>query len=318
MAAKELLNKYLVLHKKALESQFITKENIIKKFHHTRDFVQALNIEVINRPNDPAFSELYSLYSGIFTLPDESETMMGFEKTLELNSYDTLLKEFGFYEELWLYACMPDTNEIIAGINFTYYKVGKSKVNQYDFTKHITYLFVKNEYRGLGIASHLLKAADEYVLNKHGQNNTIINFCEQNAPELMTTKEYFLDNINALVDQCDRLIWWHKQGYRRLAFNYVQPALNENQNPYTKMTMNIQYGGGLISSEIVRFHLERFFSITVLKGDIQKKDSLFYDQLKYLRLKTNIKTVGDPKYYMKLRDNIYATLDSRKPLKQLY
>jgi hypothetical protein len=132
-----------------------------------------------------------------------------------------------------------------------------------------------------------MKWTDIKDANQKFEKNQIITFCEQNYPEKMTAGQYWMDNLNALTDQCDRLAWWNFRGFRRLKFDYIQPSLNIDNNPclYLSLNANVDLLESLPSS-IILGHIKRFFAVSVLKGR-ELDDEINYKKIeKYL--KTNL------------------------------
>jgi ribosomal protein S18 acetylase RimI-like enzyme len=285
-----------------------TMAQILENYPNPESFFESLNIREINKPGDKDFPAVYDFYKSFFTLPDETESFEGFEATLKLNADKQMAAKYGRFKECWLYATLPGTNEIIAGINFSVYELDSRYKDQtsFDATGHVIYIFVKVPYRGLGIATRLLKLAEKKALVFWDEPLRIIWFCEQNAPEKMTPEEYFADNLNALIDQCDRLIWWDKHGYKRLAFNYIQPPLNPGQFACDNLTLNVKVKNQKeLPSFLVKSHLERFFLLAVFKGDRQRIDEHFIQQMQWLQDHNAIKLEGDEWYYHQIREKFY-------------
>jgi hypothetical protein len=297
------------------------KAVLLEKYISAEVFRDSLKVNFINRKDQKEFQSLYNFYLSFFCLPDETETFDGFEKTLELNTDKNLIGKYGKYEEAWYYLCTEDENEIIAGANFSVYSADGEIKNKQGLkgTVHITYIFVKNEYRNFGLAKYLLRLIEAYSEEFIGGAGQIAYFCEQNAPEMMHAEEYFSDNLCALVDQCDRLIWWDKAGYKRLGFNYIQPPLNPGQNPCVNLTLNVKSGLQLrFPAPVVFFHLERFFAIAVLKGSDPMNDSTFVEQMKKLEKLEFISLSGDQLYYQKLKEKIYLFPELWEPVPKLF
>ncbi|MEE4176086.1 MAG: GNAT family N-acetyltransferase [Bacteroides sp.] len=321
MRLQSLVKQYKAAVEKVAALQKETRKAVLRQYGDISGFLSSLKPEVINRPDDPHFPELYAFYSTVFTLPDETETFEGFEATLNLNSDPFLTERFGLHEETWLYLREPSTGAIIAGVDFSTYVLPDRLRKAFGFpaTNHVIYIFVKPEYRSLGVASHLLKLTEDYAMNFTGQRGPVLFFCEQNAPELMTAEEYFHDNLNALIDQCERLKWWDRLGYKRLNFNYVQPPLNPGMEPCLNLTFNVRAGEmEEVPSELVREHLERFFSIAVFKGRDVLKDTFYGRQMQWLRQHPLVKISGDQEYYEALKAKIYGQPDAWMPLKELF
>jgi hypothetical protein len=121
------------------------------------------------------------------------------------------------------------------------------------------------------------------ALKESGSNKSVLFFCEQNSPELMTLEEYLIDNVHAKIDQCDRLQWWTNRGYQKLGFEYIQPALREDTEPCYILTLNVKAGDcSVMPGNVVLTHLHRFFKTSIFKGDDPSADESYTKQKEYL------------------------------------
>jgi len=320
MIVQSLIQEYDKAVAAAVVRQKEVRLDVIKRFGDPALFRHSLKLEMINRPGHPDFPELYEFYASFFTLPDETETFEGFEATLKLNTDLASIERFGRHEETWLYLREPKHGHIIAGVDFSTYLMSTDLQQKFGFagTNHIIYIFVKPEYRSLGIATHLLKLAEDYARN-FCSGGEVLFFCEQNAPELMTAEEYFSDNLNALIDQCERLKWWDRLGYKRLNFNYVQPPLNPGMEPCVNLTFNVRAAGLVaIPSALVKAHLERFFLIAVFKSREAAGDEDFERQMIWLDDHDQVQLSGSEAYYELLRQKIWKDPGNWRPQKYLF
>jgi len=320
MSVQSLILQYDEAVAAAVARQKEVRFAVISRFVQPALFRESLKLEMINRPGHSDFPELYDFYASFFTLPDETETFDGFEATLELNTDPLFIERYGQHEETWLYLREPQQGQIIAGVDFSTYLLPDDLQQKYGFagTNHIIYIFVKPEYRSLGIATHLLKLTEAYARDFCGGGDMLF-FCEQNAPELMTAEEYFSDNLNALIDQCERLKWWDRLGYKRLNFNYVQPPLNPGMEPCVNLTFNVRAGKlNPIPSALVKAHLERFFVIAVFKGREAKGDPDFERQISWLNDHDQVQIGGSEAYYDLLRQEIWNDPENWRPQKFLF
>ncbi len=282
--------------------------DILRDYLTIREFCNSLKLGFIEKKGDSRFPAVYRFYSTFFTLPNETESFEGFEATLGLNNNSELSYKYGRFREAWLYFSLPDTHEIIAGINFSVYELDKNCQVSLPFnaTGHVIYIFVQPEYRSLGIAQLLLEKAEIYAGEYMDGREKILWFCEQNAPEKMTPDEYFADNVNAMIDQCDRLIWWDKLGYKRLRYDYMQPPLNPGQEPCTSLTFNVNApDADAIPACLVLSHISRFFILAVYKGDQSRIDSIYHKQTEWLASQKDIELYGDARMYMSLKNRFY-------------
>ncbi len=299
------------------------RKRIIRKYGSTENFYRSLKFRFVDSPGDPGLQKGYDLYRSIFTLPEESESFEGFRRALELNADRELLERFGPYRECWLFVGSEEDDELLGGINYTAYSMPRCVKKKYDCraTLHIHYIFVRGEYRSLGIASRLLnemeRSADAWLAQSECLRGRVFSFCEQNAPELMTSEEYFTDCLHARIDQCDRLAWWCKKGYNRLRFNYFQPSLSEDAKACTILTLNVKQASGTqVPALILQEHLRRFFYISVLKAH---EDGTASRLVGWLGTQNRIEVEGRPAFYKRLQKSFYSSeAVTRRPLSLLF
>jgi hypothetical protein len=92
-----------------------------------------------------------------------------------------------------------------------------------------------------------------------------------NDPGRMTAEQVTADAIAALIDPAERLAWWHKQGFRRLALPYLQPPLQADKEACTYLDYYIRATApadaqlGTIPAAVLQEHLRRFFTVSVGK-----------------------------------------------------
>lgn len=307
------------------QSQKQSQHIIEQKYDSKAALIAGLTYRTINKPQDSSFKEVYQLYETFFPLPEERESFEGFEQTIALNNsiYQNM---FGPLQEEWLVVYASD-GCLLGGVNFSYYFVEADgiQVKNSFVSVQIMYLFVKAEYRSMGIASTLLDKISQQIQNWvvcqyfDVPEDRIFFFCEQNAPEVMSVSDYFTDAIHALIDPCDRLLWWHKRGYRRLVVNYIQPALNVDSQPCTALTLNIQSSQKYIEGYVIAEHLRRYFTISVLKGKSLDADDPYLTRLFNYLYNNSIAIEGTEAYYTCLKSIFYAeTLNDIPQQSQLY
>lgn len=310
------------------KSELVKKKNdILSKHEHYNEFIKKINYHLIDRSGDTNFPAFYKVYDKIFTIEEEKESYAGFEKVLDFNSDQSLQKKFGPFREVLLYCTAPDDKEVIGGINFsTYYSPCHFNAYKIFGTSHLFYLFVKPEYRFLHLGFELMQQARKYSeslildwagIKDHDMKfdiNQIVVFCEQNYPEKMTASQYWLDNLNSLTDQCDRLIWWHIHGFRRLKFDYVQPSLNPENEPCTYLSLNAKMDSEEhLPSDLVLEHIKRIFAISVMKGK-ELEDEMHYRQIRnYLKNNSRVHFENNIDF-LQLKQLIYKNCNIETPL----
>jgi hypothetical protein len=244
---------------------------------------------IIYSQNDNQLKNFYKLYSSIFTLPEEKETLRGFEQVLKLNKSKNLIKKYGFFKEQIIY--LKDGDRIIAAIDFAVYSMNKDIAKNFktDATCHIIYLFVDKEYRMHGLGKRLLILAKKEAM-KLISSNRIYFFIDEKVPSKMSKREREEDEEDSGIKERKRIFWWKEHGFKKLSFEYIQPPLNKNKKADTELSLNIKTKKKSIPSEIIIEHLYKFFSISVLKGKAVDKNKYFLEQREKLNKKL-IKTI---------------------------
>jgi hypothetical protein len=321
----ELQKKYN-LQVDILKTKLAKKKNaIVSSYRNYDEFVEKINYHLIDKSGDKNFPSFYDVYDKIFTIEEEKESYEGFEEVLDFNYDQTLQRKFGPFKEVLLYCTTPDDKEVIGGINFsTYYSPYQLDKYRIFGTSHLFYLFVKPEYRFLNLGYYLLLKARKYSesliaewagIKEHHMKfdqNQIVVFCEQNYPEKMTPGQYWIDNLNSLTDQCDRLIWWYIQGFRRLKFDYVQPSLNPENEPCTYLSLNAKVESeDTIPSGIILEHIRRIFAVSVLKGR-ELDDEINYKLIEeFLKCNSRVNFENNVNFLL-LKQLIYKNSNSKR------
>lgn len=300
------------------EKQRIRKEKVISRYGSIGYFTDLLSFRCVDDPYDPFLEDVYDFYVEFFPLDDEREQLDGLRKILGLNRSIDYQNRLSPFRESWLMACAPD-GKMIGGVNFSLYTLPKAMTGKFGVsaTLHVVYVFVREEYRSIGIASLLLQKmeqyAQEWVFARRGVCKGLLITCEQNAPELMTAEAYWEDCVAAGIDQCDRLAWWDRKGYKRLMMNYVQPSLTEGGAPCAFMTLNVKTGGrSTVPGEILYEHIRRYFELSVFKGQSPEGDAYFCHLKKYLLGGVEVETTGDVEYYARLKERYYSSTPVRR------
>jgi hypothetical protein len=135
---------------------------------------------------------------------------------------------------------------------------------------NLNYLYVLPEQRRKGYFARLLAAVGEVareVLGANAEAETLI-FIEQNDPLKMSAEDYERDTQHSGLDQIERLHMWARLGARIVDFPYVQPPLSEHQDADDTLLYSVLGArSDSLDACLLRAHLERFFGISVLKGD---------------------------------------------------
>ena len=222
-------------------------------------------------PTDPALPDFYSLYSAIFTLPEEREPIEGFQQVLRLNGDATVQAKFGPLSEEILLAIDRASGAVIGAANYITYRYPGSGF-EIAVSCQLNFLCVAAAWRNRGIAGQLLEQLEIDLRRQAGgenSRNSVFVTCEQNNPEKMTADQLADDLAASGIDARDRLRWWRRHDYRRLLFPYIQPPLNPGQAACAYLDYYIHFANGAhpdaIASAILREHLRRFLAVSVGK-----------------------------------------------------
>jgi len=235
------------------------------------DLPAGLRVHASLDPASPVLADFFSGYDRAFVLPNEKEMLDGFEECLGLNlgaSYERLSGEYGAYCEVVFTVCASAEGSRRGGGNFIAYPVGREART---VAMNLNYLFVDREFRGDGLMRRMLGTLPHIVARfLRPATPTAVEhlvFFEQNDPLRVTPEDYATDSCHAGLDQVDRLVIWDRMGARLLDFDYVQPALSDDQAPDDTLLYSVMgaHGNGLDACVLVE-HLRKFFGISVLKG----------------------------------------------------
>src|SRR5690349_21398772 len=127
----------------------------------------SLRLDLIDGAGDPNLPRFYALYEQIFTLPDERESYDGFDEVFGFNHDERLLARFGFFNESAICPSDRQTGQLVAASNFASYALPTElrAATGVDGTGHVVYLFVRPDFRMLGIAARLMRVMKRYAQN---------------------------------------------------------------------------------------------------------------------------------------------------------
>lgn len=229
------------------------------------------------RPYARLVDGFFREYRKAFVLRNERETLAGFRACLALNDrhrHPALHAEFGPYREYIAVFRDATSGAFVGGANFVCYPMAELGA----VTIQSNYVFVAAAERGKGrlrsIYAEMARIAWDFAAEHDlAPERAMLAFIgEQNDPFRMSLRAYQTDSRAAQLDQFDRLRIWGRLGARILAFNYVQPALSDQQEPDDTLFMRVTFWGrnadppNRLDPRVFREHLRRFFAVSVLKG----------------------------------------------------
>ena len=226
---------------------------------------------------DVRLPDFYRLYAGIFTLEEERESLDGFARVLSFNDERAVQAEFGPLREQITIATDPASGRIIGAANYALYTFGEPEHGGgFAASSQLNFLCIDPDFRGFGIGGLLLAdlyAKLEAFAHEHGAQAGAHTFvtCEQNNPTRMSAQQLADDLAAAGIDPYDRMRWWRRRGFRRLQFDYCQPALGAGQEPCRYIDFYVRFEGrdsetdAAIPGSVLLEHLRRFFYVSVGK-----------------------------------------------------
>jgi GNAT superfamily N-acetyltransferase len=236
-----------------------------------------LQFQVTDRSDDGVLDAFYPAYDAAFVLDSEKERVEGFHDCLALNSgptHQALRDQYGPFRELVLVARDAPTGPVLGGANFLVVQLPAERSAAVRHTINLNYLFVEPNQRGRGLSLRIMQAcfrlASDLARSWHGGSGGTdgLAFLEVNDPFRLTPQQYRIDSDHSGIDQVARLAYWARAGAAILDLAYVQPALSADQvDDDTLALALIGSRDNALPARTVCQHLERFFAISVLKGE---------------------------------------------------
>jgi len=251
--------------------------------------------------------DFYKGYDAAFVLPNEKEGYAGFAECLELNAgeaYTRLSQRYGTFREFVVVARAPETGAQIGGANFIAYPL-RAACSEDDaiLSINLSYIYIDAEARRRGyfrrlvnelpgLAFQLLTATSADVpcgwMTADAQAGKALPktlmFIEQNDPFRMSEEAYRLDTQHSGLDQLDRIAIWARLGAKIIDFPYVQPPLTSSQQADHSLVLAVLGADSdTLDACLLHDHLQRFFGISVLKGQDVMQISSAAEQLAALQ-----------------------------------
>jgi GNAT superfamily N-acetyltransferase len=226
-------------------------------------------------PTSGVLDQFYEGYDRAFILPDEKEDLEGFQTCLSLNG-----RPASGQAEVVAVICQAD-GQRLAGLNFL--AVDHGAQAQPRVSVALNYVYVEEAARGRGLLRQALKAVADLALWALGLDDDgapVVIFIEQNDPLKLSEDEYRRDTDHSGVDQVARLAIWARMGARLVDFDYIQPALSEDQAADDGLAYAVMgWDADTMPAAFLHRHLERFFTVSVLKGQAETRGGAAGKQL---------------------------------------
>ena len=242
-------------------------------------------VESTTSPHTGLLDLFYDGYNESFVLANEKEELQGFAECLAFNDgipYEQMAARFGPYKEVILVAREAQDGDPFGGANLIAYLLDRGQ----KLALNLNYLYVRPAHRRKGHFRRLVDTVGHVARAMFELPNDVETwiFIEQNDPIRMSTEDYARDTEYSGLDQVERLTMWASLGARIVDFPYVQPPLSPAQEPDENLIYSVLgVAQTTLSARLFLAHLERFFSISVLKGRAIESCSTALRQLEQLR-----------------------------------
>lgn len=122
-------------------------------------------------------------------------------------------------------------NQVVGGVSFYYFSFGSHAIGMG------SYIAVKKEHRRGGIGIKLIDIRDQVLHKDSMELNCYIKglVVQVNDPSLMKIEEIKQDSM----DPWKREMFWRRRGYRKIAFNFIQPSVKEVYPPVEYLSLHI-------------------------------------------------------------------------------
>jgi GNAT superfamily N-acetyltransferase len=230
-----------------------------------------LRLRCTTSAQSPLLEHFFEGYDRAFVLPDEREEIEGFRNCLALNR--TTPGMFGRYHREVILTLDDEHGALLGGANFL--ATGMTAVSGPPVSIALNYIFVERAARGRGLArqlvDHVSRMANLYLLGDSQNHEAPAIFIEQNDPLKLSADDYAADTAHTGLDQVDRLDIWARMGARLVDFDYIQPALSDEQESDDGLLYAaLHFPGDAVPSLYLHDHLQSFFAVSVLKeGDLE-------------------------------------------------
>ena len=257
--------------------------SIPRGFHTSvKTLHDGLQISTTTDPSSSILDQFFKEYDHAFILPEEKETLKGFQISMAFNANETgrsLIDLYGPFTECIMILTSGQNPECLAGANFTIF------LKPDLITVNLSYLFVSRWARGHGYMRLMIEQIRSTIraIYKAHSDLSIFIFVELNDPHKMSSQAYRRDSQHTGLDQIERMKIWQHLGARVINFDYSQPALDDRTDPADYLLYaTLSDGFKTLPASLLHDHLLSFFAISILKGKSPYQDPLCLKQLSKL------------------------------------
>ncbi|MDQ1316573.1 MAG: family N-acetyltransferase [Candidatus Poribacteria bacterium] len=122
-------------------------------------------------------------------------------------------------------------SQVVGGMSFYFFSFGTHAIGMG------SYIAVKKEHRRGGIGRKLIDIRDQILFKDAHELDCYVKglVVQVNDPSLMSIDEIKQDSM----DPWKREMFWRRRGYRKIAFNFIQPAIKVEYPPIEYLSLHI-------------------------------------------------------------------------------
>lgn len=237
-----------------------------------------LLVEMVTSTDHAAFDAFHAVYDKVFSAPSEKEDVAGFERYFALNSgpsREALVERYGRFAGVMVLVHDARTRRMVGGAVATLLPCGEA------MTIGLDYFFTAPEVRGMGYARPILEAVRAVA-------EPMFPGRAAAAPVVLEIEDPFriaaaTGSDDGAQERIDRLLAWSRLGARALDVDYVQPALGPGKEDDAGMMLCAIMPDETMPARLLADHLERYFAVSILKGDDPMSNDLARSQVEALR-----------------------------------
>ncbi len=231
-------------------------------------FAPRLVTDIVSSREPELLDQLYALYALAFPLPDEREPRSAFDEILAANEDFAVQRRFGPWREVVAVIREWAGGPVVGGHVFGVTTSPAHRAAGCAASVQGIYTFLHPQVRGrlpMSALRDFMQAQAQATFG--GDLDWPLAppvFIEVNNPLRMSAAEVELDAQSSGVDPHRRYLFWQRSGFRPLAFDYVQPALQPGGRAALYLDLFCS-GSGPVPASLLAAHLRPFLAISVLK-----------------------------------------------------
>lgn len=216
-------------------------EQLFKTASHEacRDWRRGVQLVQARTPQEiAAFNDVYEPF--FRHVPEEAQTIDGFNAAIERNADPAFQKGFGSFEEFFFTLQHQNEAEPLGIANFGIYDTPLPS-GEFDIGIYSIYTALKEPHRGLGLVTRVRDFQIQTALDRYegAKNNIKIMIAiEPNNPEKLTPATYAMDAYFS-VHAVARVASWLRTGFRKINMDYQLCPLDPEKGPCDYLDLRV-------------------------------------------------------------------------------